>query len=224
MTTRDHAHEPGRQGAGHGDHAGHGGHGDHAGHGGHAGHGRIERLLSDERARSMPPDATLRLAGVTPGMMVVDLGCGPGFLTIPARHIVGPSGRVIAVDVQPEMLDHLRGRLAAAAIDDVEVILATDEHVPVADGVADVVLCALVLHEVDDPAGFLAGCARLAKRDGIVAVIEIHHEDVPGGPPVAHRISAPAILDLAGRAGLNRHEVVRLNEDRVLVRLGRGAD
>jgi cyclopropane fatty-acyl-phospholipid synthase-like methyltransferase len=67
---------------------------------------------------------------VGPGMTVIDLGCGPGFFTIPARHVVGAAGHVIAADVQPEMLDHLRGRLSQAGIADVDVVLATEGRVP----------------------------------------------------------------------------------------------
>jgi SAM-dependent methyltransferase len=205
---------------------GHHGHGHHD-HSGHDQDGRrthrfsaahIERLLSAERAQSMPPVETLRMAGIGPGMTVVDLGCGPGFFTIPAHEIVGPNGHVIAADVQPEMLEHLRGRLADAEIHDVQILETGDGHVPMADHSADVVLAAFVLHEADDPGAFLGECARLLKPHGWVAVIEWRHE-ADLGIPVAHRISVPTITDLAARVGLTKHEVTNLDDDRVLLHL-----
>ncbi len=213
---------------GHGDHGhahdGHG-HGDHGGPGGHRTHrfsaDHAERLLSEERAQSFPPGAALRNAGVGPGMTVIDLGCGPGFFTIPARHVVGAAGHVIAADVQPEMLDHLRGRLSQAGIADVDVVLATEGRVPVAGAVADVVFAAFVLHEANDPGAFLAECARLVKPGGAVAIIEWRH-DVDLEIRADHRIAVPVIAAHAAAAGLDRHEVQVLDDARVLVRLTRG--
>lgn len=222
------AHGHGHVAHGHGhDHGAddHGAH-DHGAHdhGAHRTHrfspAHVDRLLSPERAHAMPPEPTLRAAGVEAGATVLDLGCGPGFLTLPARAIVGPSGRVIAADVEPEMLDHLRGRLAAAGIADVAVVQAAEGRVPLEDHVADVVLAAFVLHEADDPAGFLAECARLATPHGVVSVLEWRHEG-DHGPPVAHRIAVSTITALAAGAGLVQHEVVDLGPDRVLVRLTR---
>ena len=213
------------------DHTGHGhtshghhDHGDHADGGGHRTHRfsaeHAERLLSDERAQSFPPEAALRNAGVGPGMTVVDLGCGPGFFTIPAHQIVGPSGHVIAADIQPEMLDHLRERLHTAEIHDVDVVQTTEGHVPVADHVADLVFAAFVLHEANDPSGFLAECARMAKPHGAVAIIEWRH-DTDLDIRADHRIAVPVITELATAVGLDSHEVTILDGERVLVRLTR---
>ena len=153
-------------------------------------------------------------------MTVVDLGCGPGFFTIPAHQIVGPSGHVIAADIQPEMLDHLRGRLRSAEIHDVDVIQTTEGHVPVTDHVADVVFAAFVLHEANDPAGFLGECARLIKPEGAVAIIEWRH-DADLEIRADHRIAVSVITEFATAAGLDHHEVTNLDGERVLVRLTR---
>jgi hypothetical protein len=99
---------------------GHRNHRDHADGNGHGtrrfGAEHARRLLSDERTQSFPPEAALRNGGVGTGMTVIDLGCGPRSFTVPARTMVGPAGHVIAADIQPEMLDHLHGRLDAAGI------------------------------------------------------------------------------------------------------------
>lgn len=204
---------------------GHGnGHGHAHAHGHDHGHDfspeRIARLVNDEREAEMPPEATLRAIGLATGMTVIDLGCGPGFFTIAARAIVGDTGRVIAADVQPEMLDYLRDRLTQVGITDVTYALATENAVPVETGIADLVLVALVVHEVDDPGAFLVECARLTKPNGTVAVIElVVAEDIAVVPP--HRITTAAVVAHGARAGLTSHTISHITPDRVLVRLRR---
>src|ERR687885_2285006 len=101
-------------------------HGHHATASGHRGHKSdaegIAILLTDERRAKLPPEATLRAAGVASGQTVVDVGCGPGYFTLPAAELVGPRGKVYGVDVQPEMVEACRQRAAEAGARQMEVI------------------------------------------------------------------------------------------------------
>jgi ubiquinone/menaquinone biosynthesis C-methylase UbiE len=118
------------------------------------------------------------------------------------------------------MLDHLRGRLETAGIGNVEVVHTTEGHVPVADHVADMVFAAFVLHEANDPAGFLVECARLVKPHGAVVILEWRHEanlEIRAD----HRIAVSVITELASAAGLDTHVVTNVDDERVLVRLTR---
>lgn len=69
-------------------------------------------------------DSLLERAGVEPGMRVLDVGSGPGRLTLPAGRKVGPAGRVVALDVQERMVTRLRRRIDDSGLSNVEVILA----------------------------------------------------------------------------------------------------
>src|SRR5262245_10963029 len=80
----------------------------------------VAMLSSEERARVTRPADLLRAAGAGPGATVVDWGCGPGFLTIPAAEIVGPTGRVIGVDIEPRMHAVVAERASAAGLGNVE--------------------------------------------------------------------------------------------------------
>ncbi|UCF18636.1 MAG: methyltransferase domain-containing protein, partial [Gemmatimonadota bacterium] len=66
----------------------------------------------------------LERAGVQPGMSVLDVGCGPGRIAIPAARLVGPEGRVVALDLQPGMIRRLEERISALGLDRIETILA----------------------------------------------------------------------------------------------------
>ena len=160
MTQRHTPHAHHRDG-GDADHGGHG-------HGGHRTHkfdpAKLERLLGDQRWRLLPPDDTLRVAGIAPGQTVVDLGCGPGYFTLPAAALAGSSGRSYAVDIQQELLDICRRRTEEAGLSNVETVHSEESHVPLPDACADRVFAAFVLHETDDPAAFLRVPARSCAR------------------------------------------------------------
>jgi ubiquinone/menaquinone biosynthesis C-methylase UbiE len=134
----------------------------------------IADLLSAERMMMAQPTTLLSAAGVAPGSVVVDAGCGPGFFTIPAAHLVGARGHVYAVDVEPQMLEVIEERAEAEKLDHVTAVLATPGHIPLPDACASVVLCSLVLHDLDGPgrARMAGELARLCALGGAVLVIE----------------------------------------------------
>lgn len=201
-------------------------------HGGHAGHGHrthkfdpanVERLLGEERRAALPPEEALRAAGVRPGQTVVDLGCGPGFFTIPAAAIVGDTGKVYGVDIEPQLVELCRRRAAEAGARQVEVVLAGESHVPLHDALADRVFIAFVLHEADDQSAFLGEARRLLKPGGEIAIVEWRKQDGSPGPPKEHRVSGEEIAALAGSGGLRVVEERNLNAHHYLLRLASAA-
>ena len=227
----------------HGEHAGHTGHasgGAHGGHGGgHSGSsegpGHIveghrthhfdpawaDRLVSEERHQRMPVDAILRAAGIAAGQVVVDLGAGPGFFTLPAARVVGEKGRVYAVDVQPSLLEVCRRRAAEAGLSWIETEHSEEAHVPLPDAAADRVFIAFVLHEADDQVALLREAARLLRPGGEVAIVELHKREGTPGPPLAHRIGEDEVAAIAAQVGLRVLPVQHQSDDHYLMRLGR---
>jgi ubiquinone/menaquinone biosynthesis C-methylase UbiE len=179
----------------------------------------MARLLGENRRAMLPPEETLRAAGVARDQTVVDLGCGPGYFTLPAAELVGPGGRVYGVDVQPEMVEACRQRAAEAGVRQVEVIRSGETHVPLPDGIADLVLASVVLHEAKDRAAFLREARRLLKPGGEVAVIEFRKEGGQPGPPKEVRLSAADVAAAAEAAGLRVREHRALNDLHLLFHL-----
>src|SRR5512136_1936243 len=111
-------------------------------------------LVSPLRRLWQRPDQILA-PYVGEGMVVLEPGCGMGFFTLDLARIVGPRGRVVAVDVQERMLAGLRRRAGKAGLSDrIEARLAQPETLGVADlvGLVDVALALHVVHEVPDAA------------------------------------------------------------------------
>jgi ubiquinone/menaquinone biosynthesis C-methylase UbiE len=112
---------------------------------------------------------------VRPGMLVVEPGCGMGFFTLDLVRMVGPEGRVVAIDLQEKMLAGLRRRAARAGLERrIDVRLARPDRLGIADlaGQADLVLAFYVVHEVREPAAFFAEVAAALKPGGAVLVVE----------------------------------------------------
>ncbi|HEX2911469.1 MAG TPA: class I SAM-dependent methyltransferase [Chloroflexia bacterium] len=89
----------------------------------------------------------IRLAGIKPGMAVLEAGCGPGRLSIEASKVSGPTGRVCGLDASPEMIDLARTRARKAGVE-VEFTLGVIEKLPYPDETFDVVLSRLVIHHL----------------------------------------------------------------------------
>ena len=113
---------------------------------------------------------------VTEGMTVLEPGPAMGFFTLELARLVGPDGRVVAVDVQPRMLASLRRRAGRRALDSrIETRVAPgggDLGVSDLAGRADFALLFAMVHEVDDPPRFFAEVAKTLKPGGKVLLAE----------------------------------------------------
>ena len=152
-------------------------------------------LIRDNREREERCSLMLANLGVKPGMTVCDMGCGNGFYSLQLARLVGPTGRVLAVDVQPEMLRMLKEREAAAKIDNIDPILGLLHDPKLPERAVDLILLVDVYHEFSHPEQMLASMRRALKPDGLIALVEYRAEDpnVPIKP--LHKMSKQQILN-----------------------------
>lgn len=112
-----------------------------------------------------------------PGMSVCDLGCGVGTITLPIARALGPAGRVLAVDIQPEMLAGVAERASAAGLANIERIHAAERDPRLAPGSCDLVLMVDVYHELAFPAEVLAAVGAALRPAGRLVLVEFRAED-----------------------------------------------
>jgi SAM-dependent methyltransferase len=127
----------------------------------------LRRLLEDPERLLSPL--------VSDGMTVVEPGCAMGFFTLALARLVGPGGRVVALDVQPRMLAGLRRRAAKAKLADrIDARLATHDSLRLDDlaGAVDVAVALHVVHEVPDQRAFFAELCRALKPCGRLLLVE----------------------------------------------------
>lgn len=158
-----------------------------------------ERLLSPERLALLPPGPFLDRIGVPAGSTVADVGAGPGYFTRALAERVGERGRVIALDVSPEMVRRLE---AAGLPPQVEVRLSEENRLPVESGSVDLALLAFVLHELSDPAAFLQDLARILAPGGRLVLLEWVPQVEPMGPPLEERVTSTWAARVLAESGL----------------------
>ena len=131
-----------------------------------------------EREREEEPSKAIAALKIGAGQTVADIGAGSGYYTVRLAEAVGPTGRVFATDIQPEMLALLRKRLAGRNDGgrNVQLVQGTPTESKLPDGAIDLALMVDVYHELAEPQVFLRSLKRALKNDGRLVLIEFRKE------------------------------------------------
>jgi ubiquinone/menaquinone biosynthesis C-methylase UbiE len=151
-------------------------------------------LLRDSRQDEENCALMLKALHIAPGDTVCDMGCGNGFYTVPLSRLVGPEGRVYAVDVQGEMLTLLRARLRKEKIGNVKPILGDFWDPKLPAGKVDLILLVDVYHEFSYPEPMLRAMRNSLKPTGRLALVEFRLEDPEVPIKLLHKMSKAQIL------------------------------
>jgi len=163
-------------------------------------------LDSPQRREFLNPENILKRINVKPGMKVADVGCGTGFFAIPAAKIVGPEGKVFAIDVQEEMVAILSKKIQRLKIRNIKAVVSREEEIPLPDESVDLALMASVLHELEDHKT-LGEVHRFLKPHGVLAVLEWKKKKTEFGPPLWERLTPNQTKRILEKAGFRVREV-----------------
>jgi ubiquinone/menaquinone biosynthesis C-methylase UbiE len=155
----------------------------------------IQRLLLQGRLYNDHTEHALRLAGVQPGMRVLDVGCGPGDVSFVAARLVGSTGTVLGVDASSDVVEFARARAAERGLSTVKF-----EHTTIADisvDEVDAVIGRLILMHLPDPISTLRQFAGLVRPGGLIAFCEF---DIGAARSIPESPLSRALVDAIVRA------------------------
>ncbi len=150
----------------------------------------LERV---EREREERSDLLLRILALAPGITVADVGAGTGYYSRRIADLIGPAGKVYAVDVQPEMVAMLHTAAKQRRYGHIMPVLGSVSDVKLPAASVDVAIMVDVYHELEFPYEVLASVVRAVKPGGRVVFVEYRAEDprVPIKP--LHKMSEAQI-------------------------------
>src|SRR5450755_3948260 len=134
-------------------------------------------LVRPERAEEEQPDKAIALLAIAKGATVADIGAGNGYMTWRLAERVGPTGKVYANDIQPEMLEMLRKNMQQRKLKNVETVLGTFDDPKLPANTLDLVLLVDVYHEFSEPQKMLPPIRESLKPDGRLVLLEYRGED-----------------------------------------------
>lgn len=140
---------------------------------GHPGIGWLERT---EREKEEAPSKAIALLDLAPDTVIADIGAGSGYYSFRIAPLI-PLGKVIAIDIQQEMLDHLTKKSAAQEIKNVQPHLGSIESINLPENTLDAALMVDAYHEFDHPAEMLQSLHKALKPGGKIYLLEYRAED-----------------------------------------------
>jgi len=141
------------------------------------GHLAADWLERPERDAEEHTETMVELLRVEPGTVVADIGAGTGYFARRLARKVGSGGKVLAVDIQPEMLTLLEKNMAAAGVTNVQTVLGTITDPKLPPRSVDLVLMVDVYHEFDHPYEMMQAIVTSLRPGGRVAFVEFRGED-----------------------------------------------
>lgn len=163
---------------------------------------RWARVFDDpERDAWQKPAELVSALAISPGSAVADIGAGTGYFNPHLARAVGPSGRVIAVDIEASLVEHMGARAAQEATPQVEARLGAPDDPKLHAAEADLILLVDTYHHIGGRRAYFERLRAAVKPGGRLVVVDFKPGELPVGPPPEHRIAEEAVareLDAAG--------------------------
>jgi ubiquinone/menaquinone biosynthesis C-methylase UbiE len=174
----------------------------------------ISVLESEDREMWQNPDRILGPVDLQPEWLAVDLGSGSGYFTVPLSHAVR---KVMAIDVQKEMLDFLRAKIQRLGIKNVELRLSKPDKIPVEESSVDFLMSVNTLHEFGDRDKMIGEMWRILKKGAKLLIVDFKKEDTGFGPPVSIRVTKDRAVKLFEKRGFALSKTADLSYHYLLI-------
>jgi len=154
------------------------------------------------------PYFVLSQARIAEGMTVADFGCGTlGHYVFPAARLVGPEGKVYALDIQKGVLNSIESRSRFESVHNVEALWGDFERkqgVAIKDNECDIVLIINNLYLAKNKDQMFTEAKRVLKGGGKLVIVDWIATKTPFGPPIGDRVSKVSVVEMLKKIGFNK--------------------
>jgi ubiquinone/menaquinone biosynthesis C-methylase UbiE len=169
----------------------------------HGAPGRLDAYVAEleapDRVRWQQPERVIEALRLRPGMVIADVGAGTGYFARRLAAAVAPSGKVLALDIEPALLDELRRR--AGDTGNIETRQVAPDDPGLAPASVDLVFICNTAHHLPDRVRYYAKLRRALRPGGRLVLIDFYRRALPLGPPVERKVSRRQTLREAEAAG-----------------------
>lgn len=158
------------------------------------GHAAASWLERPEREEEENPKKLIELLKLQEGEVVADIGAGSGYYSFRMAKLVGPKGKIMAVDIQKEMLDIIRNRMKKEKIDNVVPVMGAEADPKLEDGTIDTILMVDVYHEFAFPYEMSEKMIKALKPGGRLVFVEFRLEDENVPIKLVHKMSERQVI------------------------------
>lgn len=151
-------------------------------------------LERSEREKEEEPAKLIEALAVREGMVVADVGAGSGYHSFRLAPLVGDKGKVLAVDIQQEMLDLMTARAKKEKVTNVETVKGTDKDPKLPEGKVDLIFMVDVYHEFEHPYEMTEKLVAALKPGGRLVFVEFREEDAKVPIKAVHKMSERQVI------------------------------
>jgi arsenite methyltransferase len=152
--------------------------------------------MLDDPARDayQKPHEVVMSLGIKEGETIADIGAGSGYFAFRFTHHVGDSGRVYAVDINPDMIVRMNQRIRDMKVKNMVTVLSTPDDPLLMDNSIDRFFLCEVWHHIQDKTKYLGLMKKMLKPAGQVIMIDFQKKDLPLGPPDEMKIAREDVI------------------------------
>ena len=161
----------------------------------------VRRFDDPERDAWQKPESVIAFLDLPEGAVVADIGAGTGYFSIRLARAVDDGRRVLAVDVERSLIEHIRERAEKEGLTAVETILGEPDDPRLPEGAVDRILIVDTWHHIDDRLAYLGRLARALRPGGSVVVVDFRDGELPVGPPPGHKLTESHVRAEFAEAG-----------------------
>jgi len=169
--------------------------------------GDLAIFESEDRAKNLQIDRVMDILKISEGKSVADLGAGSGWFTVRAANRVGGKGKVYAVEINQEYINHINERAKKENFTNIQTVLGTEDNPKLSAKSVDAVLILKTYHEIGQPVKVLQNLRKSLKKDALLGIIDRN------GKGDDHGINKEKVVEEAKRAGFVLKEEFDFTKD-----------